>query len=263
MRYLLAVLLILSSFGCGQTYSGIVLPQATNAYFNLTMIGQTWQFADSYNHHLTINLSHVDCAFGHCDPNIIIKHYFKDSCAGYWNPRTPAQCAVAVRLDELWLVLAEGYQGASGWVHDGGWRCIGFNYIDYLGHTHKVQIISQGQAAPYTIVPNTIGVPPYTYYVARVDDNFTGNPATDFSVPPQPLCCTTPWLTDGEQGTFSSPFAGVNVPVLISWQYEGCVSEHWLYKMNVGLVAVYPVIGLGDGGACISLDPGLAMVRIS
>jgi hypothetical protein len=263
MKKVLSVFLFVFALSCGsQTYTGIVLPVATNAYFNLTMVGQTWQFVDSYNHHLWIDISQVPCAFGHCDANIIVKHYRKDSCAGYWNPRTPEQCAVATHLDELWFVLAEGYQGASGWIHDGAWRCIGFNYIDYLGVTHKIQVINQGQAPPYTIVPNVTGVPPYTYYVLKVNDNFTGNPATDFSPLTSINCCTTPWQTDGEFGAFTSPFAGT-ITGLISWQYEGCVAEHWYYKMNVGMVAIYPVVGLGNDGACISLDPGLAMIRVS
>ena len=259
----LVVLLMFAAFGCGgQSYSGIVLPVATNAYFNLTMVGQTWQFTDSYSHHLSITLSQVSCAFGHCDSNILVKHYAKDSCAGYWNPHTVAQCAVATHLDELWFVLAEGYQGPSSWVHDGAWRAIGFNYIDYLGTKHKVQIINQGQAAPYTIVPNVIGVPPYTYYVLRTNDNFQGDPATDFTALTTPICCTTSWLTDGEFGSYTSPFAG-NITALISWQYEGCVAEHWYYKMNVGMVAIVPTVGIGDNGACVTLDPGLAMVRTS
>lgn len=264
MKKLLALLTLTLSLGCGAQYSGIVLPVATNAYFNLTMVGQTWQFADTYSHHLSITLSQVPCAFGHCDANILVNHYFKDSCAGYWNPRTPAQCAVATHLDELWFVLAEGYKGpGTTWIHDGAWRCIGFNYIDYLSHVHKVQIVNQGQAPPYTIVPSFTGIPPYTYYVAYVNDTFTGNPATDFTALSGTLCCTTPWLTDGEFGTFTSPFAGTNAPTLISWQYEGCVSEHWHYKMNIGLIAIIPTVGLGDGGACISLDPNLAMIRTS
>jgi hypothetical protein len=163
-------------------------------------------------------------------------------------------------LDELWFVLAEGYKSGAMWIHDGAWRCIGFNYVDYLGHKHKVQIINQGQAPPYTIVPNAIGVPPYTYYVALINDNFTGDLGTDFTPLSGTYCCTTAWLTDGEFGTFTSAFAGT-VNALIAWQYEGCVAEHWYYKMNVGLVGIYPTVGIGDTGSCASLDPGLTMIR--
>lgn len=241
----------------GQT---IVNAPATNSYFNVSMAGQVWPFTDSYGHHLNISVSQLTCAFGHCDQNILLLRFAKDSCFGYWNPRTVAQCAVAVAQDELWFVLAEGYQGTSGWVHDGAWRCIGFNYIDYLGHKHKVQIINQGQMAPYTIVPSAIGVPPYTYYVALINDAFTGDVENDFSPLSGTNCCTTPWLTDGEFSTFTSAFAGT-ITALVAWQYEGCVSEHWYYKQGVGLVEIFPTIGLGDGGACVSIDPGLAMVR--
>lgn len=261
MRKLLTTLLLLLSIACG--CQNLVTAPAVNPYFNLTMAGQVWQFVDGYNHHLTVTVTQLPCAFGHCDQNILMLRYAKDSCPGYWANRTPTQCAAATNLDELWFVLAEGYQGPSGWIHDGAWRCIGFNYIDYLGHRHKVQIVNQGQMAPYTIVPIAIGVPPYTYYVARVDDNFSGDLATDFAPLAGTLCCATPWLTDGEFGTFSSSFAGINSPTLVSWQYEGCVAEHWHFKVGVGMVAIFPVVGLGDGGACISLDPNLTMIRIS
>lgn len=212
-----------------------------------------WYFQDSYGHWLQITVSAVPCAFGVCDSDIVIWHFQKDSCAGYWNPRTPAQCAVAVALDELWFVL---HRGA-----DGAWRCIGFSYIDYLGIKRKVQILTPPNSAPpYTIIPSdsaTSDAP--TSYSAIVQMLPHDADMTDFSVPIGAITYSTSWQTT--TGIEQISVAGVMQNALISDQNEGCVHEHWSYVASAvqPLVSIRPIVGLGDNGACVNMDPGLTM----
>lgn len=226
--------------------------------FSTSMIGQTWYYADAVGHRLKIIIESAPCAFGICDSNIVVWHYKKPpgSCEGYWNPRTRAQCAVAVALDELWFVLHLD--------RDGAWRCIGFNYVDYLGIKWKVQILTPpGKAAPYTIIPaspDSIGVA--TSYNAVVQQNMPGDSTTDFSVPPGAFNFESPWLTEAGSAQYTSNYVGT-VTTLTSRQHEGCTDELATFVPSVGLVNIAQVFGVGDNGACIAKDPSLVMVRVS
>lgn len=205
-------------------------------------VPQVWNYVDGSNHHMTIAPSPIACAFGSCG-DISVWHYTKDSCAAYWNPRTPEQCSVAVALDELYFVLRHDA--------DGAWRCIGFTYVDYLGAKTKVQINAvQGQAPPYTIIPaSSLVSGPDTSYNAIIQPLAFDADLTDFS-PAVGMNFSTTWRTD----------ASTDGSDLISLQREGCVTESWYF--SAGLEKVIPVVGIGNNGACLALSPGLTMTRI-
>lgn len=203
---------------------------------------QTWNFADGFGHHMTIAASPIACAFGFCG-DITVWHYTKDSCAGYWNPRTPEQCAVATSLDELYFVLRHD--------SDGAWRCIGFTYIDYLSNKTKVQINKQAaNAPPYTIIPVSSAVSdPNTAYDAIVQPLAFDADLTDFSAINAGVNFSAAWRTDASaEGTS-----------LISLQHENCVTEKWTFTN--GLEKVVPVVNIGNGGACVNMDTRFTMVR--
>lgn len=233
-------------------------PPPSNPYFNMSMVGQTWHFQDTAaeTHDLWIEVQKVPCAFGQCSDHIAVWHYFKNDCFGYWNPRTDAQCSVSVALDELWFVLMQ--------EPDGTWACIGFNYIDYLGTRWKVQILTPpGQPVPYTIVTTGTGYAgQQTYYNAVIQKDFPGDIANDFSPPPVVPFFSVPWITTGGSEAYISPFTGF-VIATISRQREGCVAEDWDFVADVGPVRFTPIIGIGDNGACIPIEPSLIMHRVS
>jgi hypothetical protein len=206
---------------------------------------QTWNYQDALGHHMTISPSPIACAFGSCG-DITIWHYTKDSCAGYWNPHTPEQCAVATTLDELYFVLRRDA--------DGAWRCIGFTYTDYLGNKFKVLISRQpNQAAPYTIIPASSAISdPNTAYDALVLALPYNADLTDFSAPASGTAFSTSWRTD----------ASADAGSLISLQHEGCVTERWTFDPGKGLDKVIPMVGLGNGGACLTMDSRLTMNRL-
>lgn len=208
---------------------------------------QTWNFVDGFGHHMTIAPSPIACAFGVC-ADITVWHYTKDSCAGYWNPRTPEQCSVAVNLDELYFVLRHD--------PDSAWRCIGFTYIDYTGQKWKVQILQQpGQAPPYTIIPvNSSVSDPDTSYGAIVQPLATTASLTDFAAINSGVNFTSPWRTDASAELLGS------LTTLVSFQHEGCVTEKW--NFGNGLERAAPIVNLGNGGVCLPLDSRFTMVRI-
>lgn len=215
-----------------------------------TNIAQIWNFMDGFGHRMTINVNPIVQAFG-SSGDITVWHYTKDSCAGYWNPRTPEQCAVATNLDELYFVLRHDL--------DGAWRCIGFTYIDYLGRKWKVQILKQaGQAPPYTIIPaSSIAGDPDTAYDAIVQQLAFSADLTDFSAINAPPNFSIPWRTDASLEMLN----GVNT--LVSLQHEGCVTERWNFAPGFGLVRVVPVVNIGNSGGCLTMDPQFTMVRIA
>jgi len=242
---LLSVLSLTILSGCG---GGSMAPAQVNAQNAVTSaevfsnIAQTWNFADGLGHHMTIGASPVACAFGSCG-DITVWHYTKDSCAGYWNPHTPEQCAVATSLDELYFVLR--HDG------DGAWRCIGFTYLDYTGAKWKVQISKRSnKAAPYTIIPASSSISdPNTAYDALIQSLAFDADLTDFSAQTGGTAFSTTWRTD----------ASAEGASLVSLQHEGCVTERWTFAS--GLEKVVPVVGIGNNGACLVMDARLEMVR--
>jgi hypothetical protein len=221
-----------------------------------------WYFQDGYGHTMTIAVSALPCAYGVCDANLVVWHYTKDSCAGYWNPRTPAQCASAKALDELWFVLHHD--------PDGAWRCIGFNYIDYLAVRWKVQILAPpGMAPPYTIIPvdSFTGDPETGYNAIVTTMASTWDPSSDFSAPTGPVNFSTTWRTDADSEVLAPPqgrsWLTIPLDTLFSDQHEGCVHEHWNFAPGYGLFRVVPIIGLGDDGACLNMDPALTMIQFN
>lgn len=246
-KYLtLTVLLSLTIIsGCGggsMTPAPVTTQAAITSAQVFSNTPQTWNFTDGFGHHMTIAISPVACAFGYCG-DITVWHYTKDSCAGYWNTRTPEQCAVATTLDELYFVLRHDA--------DGAWRCIGFTDVDYLGVKRKVQINTpQGQAPPYTIIPVSSAVSdPNTSYNAIIQTLAFDADLADFS-PAVGMNFSTTWRTD----------ASAKNGDLISDQNEGCVKEYWAYDAK-GLRIVIPIVGLGNNGACVSMDPKFTMER--
>jgi hypothetical protein len=244
MKNLILIIAALALVGCGggMTPAPTATPAVITSAEAFTNTAQTWNFADGAGHHMTIAASPIACAFGSCG-DISVWHYTKDACAGYWNPHTPEQCAVATNLDELYFVLRHD--------SDGAWRCIGFAYLDYLGNKFKVQISTpSGSAAPYTIVPVSSNVSdPNTSYNALVQSLPFDGSLTDFTSPTGGAAFTTSWRTD----------ASAEAGNLISLQHEGCVTERWTFSN--GLEKVVPMVGLGNGGACLTMDTKLTMVR--
>jgi hypothetical protein len=214
----------------------------------------TWAFQDGNGYHLWIDRSPLDCAFGVCDGKLQLWHFHKDSCPSYWNGRTPAQCAVATHLDELWFVLHHDA--------DGAWRCIGFNYVDYLARAWKVQVLAvPGQAPGYTIIPaSATASDPPTSYNAIVKLDPGGDIATDFSPLSGSVNFSSSWQTFAGLEQFRSTFTGTT-NALMSHQHEGCVDEHWDF-VNGEPVFFGPLVGIGDHADCIPLPPSQAMVRI-
>lgn len=212
-----------------------------------TNVAQTWNFVDGFTHHMTIAPNPTACAFGSCG-DISAWHYTKDSCEGYWNPRTPEQCAVATSLDELYFVLRLDPDGAR--------RCIGFTYIDYLSHKWKVQILARaGQAPPYTIIPASSAIGDLdTAYDAIVQPLAFDADLADFSAINAGVNFSSPWRTDA-----STEMIGA-VNTLVSLQHEGCVTERWNFAN--GLERVIPVVNIGNGGACVNMDSRFTMVRV-
>lgn len=212
-----------------------------------------WSFQDGYQHRMWITVTAVPCAFGICDSNIAVWHFQKDSCAGYWNPRTPAQCAASVTLDELWFVLHRD--------PDGAWRCIGFTYIDYLGTKRKAQILTPfGAAPPYTIIPaNSATSDPPTSYSAVIQILPAGANMEDFTVPSPTSTFSTSWQTIA--GVEQIKLGSSLISALFSRQHEGCVEENWDFTDSgvQPLVSIDPIVGLGDNGACVNMDPLLTM----
>jgi hypothetical protein len=206
-------------------------------------VPQTWNFIDVLSHRMTIAPNPITCAFGSCG-DISVWHYTKDSCAGYWNPHTPEQCAVATTLDELYFVLRHD--------PDGAWRCIGFTYLDYLGVKTKVQINPvAGQPLPYTIIPVSSVVSDLnTSYNAIVQTLAFDADLTDFSSPAGGTNFSTTWRTD----------ASADGSSLVSFQHEGCVTEKWTFTS--GLETVAPIVGLGNNGICLTMDSRLVMHRV-
>jgi hypothetical protein len=207
-----------------------------------TNTAQTWNFTDSFNHHMTIAPSPIACAFGSCG-DITVWHYTKDSCLGYWNNHTPEQCAVATSLDELYFVLRHD--------PDGAWRCIGLTYLDYLSVKRKIKFSQQpGKALPYTVIPASSGTSdPNTAYDAQIQTLDFNADLTDFSDPVGGMAFSSSWRTD----------ASLESGNLISLQHEGCITEKW--ALLNGLEKVIPVVGLGNNGVCLTMDSGLTMVR--
>lgn len=221
--------------------SNLIAPLASDVFTN---VAQTWNFVDGHGYHMTINVNPIAQAFG-SSGDITVWHYTKDNCAGYWNPRTPEQCAVATNLDELYFVLRHD--------PDGAWRCIGFTYIDYLGQKWKVQILKQAtKAPPYTIIPAASNVSdPDTNYDAIVQASSYSASLTDFSPINSPVNFTSPWRTDASSENGK----------LISLQHEGCITEKWTFG-STGLERVVPVVNIGNGGSCLPMPPEYTMVRI-
>lgn len=231
--------------GCG---GGSMTPAPVTAQAAITSAQvfsntpQTWNFVDGFDHHMTITASPIACAFGYCG-DISVWHYTKDSCAGYWNPRTPEQCAVAVALDELYFVLRHDA--------DGAWRCIGFTYIDYLSRKSKVQILQQpGKAPAYTIIPaDSATSDPNTAYDAIVQPLAFDADLTDLSAINAGVNFSQTWRTD----------ASAEGSSLISLQHEGCVTEKWTFTN--GLSRIAPTVGIGNNATCIPLDTKFTMER--
>lgn len=250
-NFLSAVLLsmfALALAGCGGGSMATPQPTTQAAITSAQVFSntaQTWNYQDGLGHHMTIAPSPVACAFGSCG-EISAWHYTKDSCAGYWNPHTPEQCAVATTLDELYFVLRHDA--------DGAWRCIGFTYVDYLGNKFKVQISKQpNQAPPYTIIPASSAISdPNTAYDALVQSLPYNADLTDFTSPTGGTAFSTSWRTD----------ASADAGGLISLQHEGCVTERWTFTPGRGLATVIPMVGLGNGGACLTMDARLTMNRL-
>lgn len=245
MKSMIVMLFVLALVGCGGG-SMSPAPVATQAAITSAQVfsntAQTWNFADGFGHHMTIAPSPIACAFGSCG-DISVWHYTKDSCAGYWNPHTPEQCAVATSLDELYFVLRHDA--------DGAWRCIGFTYIDYLSRKWKVQILAQpGQAPPYTIIPAASNVSdPPTAYSAIVQQLAADADLNNFDAINTGVNLSVAWQT----------IASANGKKLRSGQHEGCIIEYW--ELQDGLEAVNPNVGLGNNGACVAMDARLTMVR--
>lgn len=230
--------------GCGggsMTPAPVATQSAITSAQVFSNTAQTWDFVDGFGHHMTIAPSPIACAFGSCG-DITVWHYTKDSCSGYWNPRTPEQCAVAVALDELYFVLRHDA--------DGAWRCIGLTYLDYTGKKWKVQISKQpSNAAPYTVIPVSSAVSDAnTAYDALVQSLAFDASLTDFSPPTGGTSFSQGWKTD----------ASAEGSSLISLQREGCVTEKWTFTN--GLEKVIPVVGFGNNG-CLTLDSRLTMNR--
>lgn len=209
---------------------------------------QMWTFVDGFNHHMFIAVSPIACAFGSCG-DITVWHYTKDACAGYWNPHTIEQCAVATTLDELYFVLRHD--------PDGAWRCIGFTYVNHVGVKTKVQINTPpGKAPPYTIVPPSSNVgDPDTSYDAIVLPLASSADLKDFSAINSPPNFSTTWRTDSGAETLGG------VVTLVSLQHEGCVTERWNFA-NGGLIRVVPIVNLGNNGVCLPLPSTFIMERI-
>lgn len=240
--FFLLSITIISGCGGGSMPPAPVAQSAITSAQVFSNTPQTWNFSDGLDHHMTIAVSPIACAFGSCG-DISIWHYTKDSCAGYWNPHTPEQCAVAIAVDELYFVLRHD--------PDGAWRCIGFTYLDYLGIKRKVQISQQpGKAAPYTIIPVSSSVSDSdTAYNALIETLAFDADLTDFSIPVGGSTFSAAWRTD----------ASADAGNLISLQHEGCVKERWTF--GNGLETVVPIVNLGNNGACLALDPRFTMVR--
>jgi hypothetical protein len=239
--FFLSLTIFVAGCGGGSFTPPVTTQAAITSAHVFSNTPQTWNFSDGFGHHMTIAVSQIACAFGSCG-DISVWHYTKDSCAGYWNPHTPEQCAVATSLDELYFVLRHDA--------DSAWRCIGFTYLDYLGNKFKVQISQQpGKAAPYTIIPVSSSVSdPDTAYNAMVQSLAFDADLTDFSAPAGGTAFSTTWRTD----------ASAEGSSLISLQHEGCVTERWTF--GNGLDKVIPLVGIGNAG-CLTLDSKLTMIR--
>ena len=240
--FFLSLTIFVSGCGGGSFNPPVTAQSAITSAQVFSNTPQTWTFADGFGHQMTIATSPISCAFGSCG-DISIWHYTKDSCAGYWNPHTPEQCAIATNIDELYFVLRHDA--------DNAWRCIGFTYLDYMGNKFKVQISQQaGKAAPYTIIPVSSSVSdPDTAYSATIQALAFDADLTDFSAPSGGTSFATTWRTD----------ASAEGRELVSLQHEGCVTEKWSFSS--GLEKVIPVVGIGNNGACLTMDSRLTMIR--
>ncbi|MBZ5531827.1 MAG: hypothetical protein LAO20_10375 [Acidobacteriia bacterium] len=236
--------------GCG----GCSLAPPQTSTPKPSAITVTWQFQDGNGYHMWIDRSSLGCAFGVCDSDLQLWHFHKDHCESYWNGRTPAQCAVATHLDELWFVLHHDA--------DGAWRCIGFNYVDYLSRKWKVQILTvAGHAPGYTIIPASVTASdPPTSYDAIVQRDPPGDISSDFTPPPGAVNFSSSWQTVAGLEQFTSAFTGT-VSALMSHQHEGCLDEHWDF-VNGEPVFFGALVGIGDNADCIPLPPAQAMVRV-
>lgn len=220
-----------------------IVPKGASVFNN---VPQTWNYRDGYGHGLSIIVTPYSQAFGSIG-NISVWHYVKDSQMGYWNPRTAEQAAVAVAMDELYFVLRLD--------PDGAWRCIGFTYVEYTGQKWKVQILHHSSSPPaYTIIPV---------------DSATSDPPTAYDALVQPLAPDTNLLDFNPlTGTpnFTSSWqtiASADGAKLVSLQHEGCVTEKWTF--GNGLEIIQPLVGIGNGGACLNMgggNPKLTMVRV-
>lgn len=240
--------------GCGGIMRPVGDPTPRTTPTPVPTSAVVWKFQDGFAHHMDIEVKPLPCAFGICDSNISLWHYTKDNCLAYWNPRTVAQCAMAVRLDELWFVLHRDPDGAT--------RCIGFTYVDYLDIKWKVQILPvPGQPLPYTIIPASATASDMpTSYNAIVQESPAGDIATDFSVPPGTVNLNSTWQTFAGSETVASLLFGT-VIALNSHQHENCIDESW-DELNDELIAVLPIVGVQDSNPCAPMDPRLKMVRI-
>jgi len=222
--------------------------------FNLSMIGQTWVFANGYGDRSAIDVQSAPaCVAGICGNNVVF-HYTKTACRAYW---LPGVCGA-----EIWFTLHQ--------EPDGSWRSIAskmrFPEGCPLGlcRPHDAPtVVTQnvvaipGKPLPYGIIPASGSSMRHTIVRTGYKSHWQSGVLTDEPVKPNFPVGRVVWSTANWVEEITTPFTGKEpVNCLVSHQIEDAVEEHWCFAPGAGLVYVAP---LRAGKA---LDPMLAMKRV-
>jgi hypothetical protein len=216
---------------------------APNAYFNSSMIGQTWTFVNGYGDITTIAIETPGSGSAVHLGDVAWHYLPKGNCRAYWNP---GDCNA-----ELWFGLREN--------SDSSWSSFHQLVICSLclpGHAEGTTDIV-AQPGGYLIVPAGPGVNTNSGYQPYWQlDVLTWQSGINSNVPG-----TIPWRTASYMEDVVTPiYSG---PALVSEQSENCpdacVHEKWYFAKNIGLVKVEQ---LASGSVTDNADPNVYMSRI-